>query len=140
LLRSSFPECSWRLADDDALLAEARQQIEDYLAGSRQDFSLPLDLRGTPYQRLIWREVSSIPYGQTRSYQKVAEMTGRPRAMRAVGNAMGENRLGLVIPCHRVIASGGRLGGYGGNTGLKIRLLKLEGAWDHELSKPIPAK
>jgi O-6-methylguanine DNA methyltransferase len=101
-------------------------QILEYLEGKRTEFDLPLDLRGTPFQVEVWRALLTIPYGETRTYQQIARQVGRPRAVRAVGAANGANPVSLVVPCHRVIATGGKLGGYGGGIELKARLLALE--------------
>lgn len=101
-------------------------QLLEYLEGKRQTFELPLDLRGTPFQFRVYEAVARIPYGRTRSYAEVAREVGRPRAVRAVGSANGANPLPLLVPCHRVIASDGRLGGYGGGLELKARLLAME--------------
>jgi O-6-methylguanine DNA methyltransferase len=101
-------------------------QILEYLEGKRVAFELPIDLRGTPFQRDVWQALLEIPYGQTRSYAEIAQRVGRPAAVRAVGAANGANPLALVVPCHRVIASGGQLGGYGGGLRLKARLLAME--------------
>ncbi len=101
-------------------------QIREYLESKRVDFDLVLDLRGTDFQRSVWQEVASIPHGETRSYADVAKGIGRPRAMRAVGAAIGANPIPLVIPCHRVIGSRGQLQGYAGGTSLKARLLAME--------------
>jgi O-6-methylguanine DNA methyltransferase len=106
----------------------AIQQILEYLDGKRSEFTLPLDLRGTEFQRRVWRALLGIPYGQTRSYAEVAHAIGEPAAVRAVGAANGANPCALVVPCHRVVASGGKLGGYGGGLPLKRRLLALEHA------------
>jgi O-6-methylguanine DNA methyltransferase len=107
----------------------AIQQIREYLDGKRSEFELPLDLRGTDFQRRVWAALLEIPYGQTRSYGDVTRDIGVPlRAARAVGTANGSNPCAIVVPCHRVIASGGKLGGYGGGLPLKRRLLALERA------------
>jgi O-6-methylguanine DNA methyltransferase len=106
----------------------AASQILEYLEGKRTDFDLALDLRGTPFQREVWEKLLEIPYGETRSYQEIARAVRRPRALRAVGNANGANPVSLVVPCHRVIASGGKLGGYAGGLPLKARLLAMERA------------
>jgi O-6-methylguanine DNA methyltransferase len=105
---------------------EAIRQLLEYLEDKRTRFDLPLDLRGTDFQRAVWSELVRIPYGETRSYAQVARALGRPRAVRAVGTANGANPIPLVVPCHRVIASGGGLGGYGGGLDLKRRLLAME--------------
>lgn len=101
-------------------------QLLEYLDGKRQAFDIPLDLRGTPFQGQVYQAVAGIPYGHTRSYAEIAQQVGRPRAVRAVGSANGANPLPLVVPCHRVIASDGKLGGYGGGLPLKARLLAME--------------
>lgn len=106
----------------------AAKQILEYLEGKRTAFSLPLDLRGTAFQRRVWQALLEIPYGETRSYREVAQRIRHPRAVRAVGAANGANPVALVVPCHRVVASGGRLGGYGGGLELKARLLAMEQA------------
>jgi methylated-DNA-[protein]-cysteine S-methyltransferase len=105
---------------------EAIRQLREYLAGRLTAFDLPLAPEGTPFQREVWRAVAAIPYGETRSYGEIARRMGRAEAVRAVGAANGQNPLPLVIPCHRVIGSDGRLTGYGGGLPLKKRLLALE--------------
>ncbi len=104
------------------------RELEEYFAGARQHFSVAFDLRGTPFQMGVWRALASIPYGETRSYADVARKVKRPNAFRAVGAASGANPLPILIPCHRVIASDGGLGGYGGGLEAKRRLLALEGS------------
>jgi methylated-DNA-[protein]-cysteine S-methyltransferase len=101
-------------------------QILEYLAGKRRKFDLPLDLRGTDFQLRVWNALLEIPFGETRSYAELARSIDEPRAVRAVGTANGANPCSLVVPCHRVVASGGKLGGYGGGLPLKQRLLALE--------------
>ena len=103
-------------------------QLVEYLEGKRQVFDLPLDVRGTPFQRKVYEAVARIPYGHTRSYAEIAREVGQPSAVRAVGSANGANPIPLVIPCHRVIASDGKLGGYGGGLPLKAKLLELASA------------
>jgi methylated-DNA-[protein]-cysteine S-methyltransferase len=117
-----------RARDAFAPNRSAAQQIAEYLAGKRRDFDLPLDLRGTPFQQRVWRELLRIPYGETRTYAEVARAIGRPAATRAVGLANGANPVAVVVPCHRVVAAGGKLGGYGGGLPLKRRLLAMEGS------------
>ena len=104
----------------------AIEQILQYLECARTQFDVPLDLRGTPFQRMVWDALTEIPYGETCSYADIARAVGRPRAQRAVGMANNANPVALIVPCHRVIASDGSLGGYGGGTGLKARLLAME--------------
>lgn len=101
-------------------------QVLEYLEGKRVEFDLPLDLRGTEFQLAFYRELERIPYGETRTYSEVARALGRPKAFRAVGNASASNPLPLVIPCHRVVAVGGKLGGYAAGLAMKQRLLMLE--------------
>ncbi len=104
----------------------SKAQILEFLAGERRQFDLPLDLRATPFQTQVYEEVSSIPYGESRSYGEVARRLGKPRAMRAVGAANGVNPIPLVVPCHRVIGSRGQLQGYAGGLDTKARLLAME--------------
>jgi O-6-methylguanine DNA methyltransferase len=105
---------------------DAIRQLQEYLTGKRTSFDLALDLRGTPFQLEVWSALREIPYGETRSYAEIAREVGRPLALRAVGAANGANPLAIVVPCHRVIASGGRLGGYAGGLALKAKLLAME--------------
>ena len=108
-------------------LSAAVSQLREYFAGRRQRFELPIALSGTDFQCQVWSALAEIPYGSVVSYAELAEMVGRPTAFRAVGQANGANPLPVVLPCHRVVASGGRIGGYGGGLGMKRRLLALEG-------------
>lgn len=101
-------------------------QLDSYFAGKLLQFDVSLDLRGTPFQLRVWEVLCSIPYGETRSYQQVAEAVGRPSAARAVGGAVGSNPVSIVVPCHRVIGSDGGLTGYGGGLHRKKALLNLE--------------
>ena len=103
-------------------------QLEEYLAGNRRQFDFPLDLRGTDFQLSCWNALLAIPYGETRSYADIARAVGKPNAFRAVGMANNRNRVAIVVPCHRVIASDGGLCGYGGGLDVKKKLLELEGA------------
>ncbi len=123
-LRSCMPNA--RCVEGFAPNREAIRQLQEYLEGKRTAFDLALDLRGTVFQLEVWSALRDIPYGETRSYAQQAVVVGRPRAVRAVGTANGANPLSLVVPCHRVIASGGKLGGYGGGLELKARLLAME--------------
>jgi methylated-DNA-[protein]-cysteine S-methyltransferase len=114
---------------DPAVLDPVRRQLDEYFAGSRRAFDLALDwtlVRG--FARSVLEATSRIPYGETRTYAQVAADAGSPRAFRAAGNALGSNPIAIVIPCHRVVASGGGLGGYGGGADRKRLLLELEGA------------
>ncbi|WDL98541.1 methylated-DNA--[protein]-cysteine S-methyltransferase [Alicyclobacillus sp. ALC3] len=103
------------------------EQVAEYLEGRRTEFSLPLDLRGTPFQVSVWRTLLTIPFGDTRSYSQIAEGIGQPSAVRAVGAANGANPIPIVIPCHRVIGKSGKLTGYRGGVEMKAELLGLEG-------------
>jgi methylated-DNA-[protein]-cysteine S-methyltransferase len=112
--------------EDHPVLAEAALQLVDFLAGRRRGFDLPLRPSGTDFQLLVWASLLAIPYGQTRSYGQQATALGRPTAVRAVGSANSRNPLPIVVPCHRVVGSGGALTGYAGGVTLKARLLDLE--------------
>lgn len=115
-----------RRNDGHPQLAEAARQLRAYFAGELREFRLALDLRGTGFQKRVWRELTAIPYGETRSYGEIASAIGAPRAVRAVGAANGANPAPIVVPCHRVIGAGGKLTGYGGGLPLKKKLLDLE--------------
>ena len=117
---------SAKILPDDVPNEAVLRQLHEYLKGSRQTFDLPLDLRGTPFQLSVWEALDAIPYGETTSYGEIAEQVGRPRAVRAVGQAVGANPVAIVLPCHRVIGSSGNLTGYAGGLPLKERLLALE--------------
>ena len=117
-------------AGDLPLLRAAQTQLAGYFAGRRTAFDLPLDLRGTDFQRAVWEALCEFPYGETCSYGDVAAEIGRPRAARPVGQAVGANPIGVIVPCHRVIGSDGQLTGYGGGLDLKRALLRLEGVLD----------
>jgi O-6-methylguanine DNA methyltransferase len=103
-------------------------QLDEYFAGQRREFSIPLDLRGTPFQLACWRALLAIPYGETRTYADIARTIGHPQAFRAVGMANNRNPIAIIVPCHRVIATGGSLCGYGGGLDIKRQLLDLEQA------------
>lgn len=120
----------WMRADDDALLRDAASQLDDYFAGTRRTFDLPLAPTGTGFQLEVWQALRAIPYGETISYAQLATRIGKPSAMRAVGAANGRNPLPIVVPCHRVIGADGTLTGFGGGLPTKHFLLTLEGAID----------
>ena len=116
-----------RDADDvPPVLKEAATQLEEYFAGERRDFDVPMELDGTPFQQEVWAELSRIPYGETISYGELARRVGRPNGPRAVGQANGRNPIPIIVPCHRVLASNG-IGGYGGGLKVKRALLAIEG-------------
>ncbi|MDR0466775.1 MAG: methylated-DNA--[protein]-cysteine S-methyltransferase [Deltaproteobacteria bacterium] len=119
-----------RLPEPD-LIRRAFDQIEEYLAGGRTSFDLPLRAEGTPFMLRVWEELCGIPYGETRSYKDIAAAVGRPGAARAVGMANNRNPIALIIPCHRVIGADGSLTGYAGGLDLKRRLLELEAGGAH---------
>ena len=116
------------MARDDRAFANVRQQLEQYFAGERQAFHLPLAPPGTPFQQLVWRELQGIGYGETITYAELASRIGRPTAIRAAGAANGANPVSIIIPCHRVIGSNGSLTGYGGGLEAKRALIELERA------------
>ncbi len=113
---------------DTPLLLQAERELKEYFAGARREFSLPLDLRGTDFQRQVWQALREIPYGETRTYGDIAARTGNPHACRAVGMANHKNPLLIVIPCHRVIGASGALTGFGAGMDVKEKLLRLEGS------------
>lgn len=114
------------LWEEVGLLQAAKRELLEYLEGRRREFDLPLKPEGTEFQKRVWKALLTIPYGETRSYGQIAAQIGNPKACRAVGMANHKNPLPIVIPCHRVIGSGGSLVGYGGGLDRKVWLLKLE--------------
>ena len=115
-----------RIVPDDGPNEAALDQIHAYLRGELREFSVRLDLRGTPFQESVWEALHDIPYGETVAYADIAVELGKPLALRAVGQAVGANPIPIVIPCHRVVGKDGRLVGFGGGLPLKERLLYLE--------------
>ncbi len=109
-----------------ALLLEAKRQLDEYFAGERTEFQLPLNPKGTEFQNKVWHQLLQIPYGETRTYGQIAEAVGNPKASRAVGGANHNNPIAVIIPCHRVIGADGKLTGYAGGVDLKETLLRLE--------------
>jgi AraC family transcriptional regulator of adaptative response/methylated-DNA-[protein]-cysteine methyltransferase len=114
------------LPEDDAVIRQTRKELDEYFAGKRRDFTIPLDYPGTPFETKVWKELLKIPWGETRSYEELAEIISSKSAVRAVGSANGRNRIAIVIPCHRVVNKSGALGGYGGGLWRKETLLDLE--------------
>ncbi len=110
------------------VLVSAASQITGYFAGKRRSFDVPLDVRGTDFQRSVWQALLAIPYGETRSYAEIARQIGRPTAVRAVGAANGRNPISIIAPCHRVIGTNGTLTGFAGGLEAKQMLLDLEAA------------
>jgi methylated-DNA-[protein]-cysteine S-methyltransferase len=117
-------EDSWQR--DDSAFDDVESQLGEYFEGRRRHFELPLAPTGTPFQQEVWRQLSLIPYGETRSYLDVANAIGKPAACRAVGAANGANPLPIVVPCHRVIGANGSLTGFGGGLDVKRQLLGME--------------
>lgn len=115
-----------RRDDGNRILVETERQLKEYFAGKRREFDLRLEMRGTPFQKSVWEALLGIPYGETRSYGEIAKQIGRPSASRAVGAANGQNPIPIVVPCHRVIGSTGKLTGFGGGLDVKEKLLGLE--------------
>jgi len=109
------------------VLAQAHQQLNEYFAGQRRQFTVKLDPVGTPFQNRVWNALRTIPFGETRSYGQIAAEIGSARAVRAVGAANGANPLSIIVPCHRVIGANGQLTGFAGGLAIKARLLALEG-------------
>lgn len=118
---------AWSRVSEHVVLTQAQQQVQQYLKGQRQHFDLPVAfVSGTPFQQQVWSALQAIPYGHTLSYSDIAQRVSRPRAVRAVGAAIGRNPLSLVIPCHRVLGANGALTGYAGGLQRKQALLALE--------------
>lgn len=116
----------YAIATDKSRTARVREELSEYTAGRRTTFDVPIALTGSEWQKTVWRELTRIPFGETRSYGEIADRLGRPGAARAVGRANATNVLPLVVPCHRVISADGTLGGFNGGLHLKTRLLEHE--------------
>lgn len=113
-------------AGETPLLAACKAQLDEYFAGDRKTFDLPLNPKGTEFQRKVWKALTEIPYGETRTYGEIAAAAGSPKAARAVGMANHNNPIAIIVPCHRVIGANGKLVGYAGGMGQKEFLLALE--------------
>ena len=126
------------LAEDKKhpVLQETEKQLNEYFAGKRNRFSVPLDPRGTDFQKRVWQALLTIPYGETRSYGQIARQIGNAKSVRVVGAANGRNPLSIIVPCHRVIGASGHLTGFAGGLDVKERLLWLEGHPDAKALKP----
>ncbi|MDO8550597.1 MAG: methylated-DNA--[protein]-cysteine S-methyltransferase [Ignavibacteria bacterium] len=111
-----------KLHPDDPYMFNIFNQLEEYCNGERKKFNVPLDIKGTDFQKKVWNEINKIPYGKTVSYKKIAEKLGNKKALRAVGKVTGQNPVCIIIPCHRVINKNGKLGGYSAGLLLKERL------------------
>jgi methylated-DNA-[protein]-cysteine S-methyltransferase len=112
--------------NEQPILVETERQLKEYFAGKRDEFSIPLDMRGTAFQKDVWRALLAIPFGKTFSYGEIAKQLGKPNASRAVGAANGRNPISIVVPCHRVIGASGKLTGFAGGLDAKAHLLGLE--------------
>ena len=119
-------ECESPHGGENKIIEMAKAQISEYLAGKRREFSVPIRMEGTEFRKKVWSEMLKIPYGATITYKELAQRIGSPDACRAVANACGANPLPILIPCHRVTASGGKPGGYTGGIDIKKALLELE--------------
>lgn len=126
LINIQFTQPQKALLQTTELLSMATIQLDEYFQGKRTTFSLPFKLTGTPFQLAVWKELQNISYGQTTSYKEIAQKINKPKAYRAVGMANNKNPLPIIIPCHRVIGSNGKLIGYAGGLKLKNYLLELE--------------
>lgn len=126
LINIQFTQPQKALLQTTEFLSMATIQLDEYFQGKRTTFSLPFKLTGTPFQLVVWKELQNIPYGQTTSYKEIAQKINKPKACRAVGMANNKNPLPIIIPCHRVIGSNGKLIGYAGGLKLKNYLLELE--------------
>ena len=111
---------------DDPILAQTRRELDEYLKGNRKEFDIPLLMVGSSFQKNVWDALMKVPYGSTSTYLALAKEINNEKAVRAVANANGANAIGVIIPCHRIIGSDGKLVGYGGGLPVKKRLLKLE--------------
>lgn len=111
---------------DQPILRETQKQLEEYFAGKRKEFEVPLDMRGTVFQKRVWEALLAIPFGETRTYGQLANQLGKPKATRAVGAANGRNPVAIIAPCHRVIGFSGKLTGFAGGLDAKAHLLNLE--------------
>lgn len=128
-------------SDEQPILTETTRQLNEYFSGKRTEFSVPLDVHGTKFQKDVWEALLAIPFGETRTYGQLARQLGNPKAIRAVGAANGRNPISIIVPCHRVVGSTGKLTGFAGGLDAKSYLLRLEGnpdwsansAWDQLL-------
>ena len=136
LINIQFTQPQKALLQTTELLSMATIQLDEYFQGKRTTFSLPFKLTGTPFQLAVWKELQNIPYGKTTSYKEITQKINKPKAYRAVGMANNKNPLPIIIPCHRVIGSDGRLTGYAGGTARKLALLQLEGVDCKEQYQP----
>ena len=125
-IQTTQPEELGQFSENDPILSKAIKQLEEYFSGDRREFDLPISAVGTEFQQQVWKALTTIPYGETWSYQDLANAIGNPKAVRAVGLANGKNPVSVIVPCHRVIGKNGKLTGYAGGVERKAKLLKLE--------------
>lgn len=125
-----FPKA--KLVKDQLKLEAYVEELEEYFKGQRKTFTLPIDLKGTEFQKNVWRALLEIDYGETKSYLEIAEAIGNPKSVRAVGGAIGSNPISIIVPCHRVIGKNKQLTGFGGGLDKKIELFKIEGITDYK--------
>ena len=125
-VEKELERAGFSVEEDQEITTRARTELQEYYAGTRRGFDVPFMLTGSEWQKAVWRALTRIPFGETRSYAEVAAMVGRRKAARAVGRANATNRLPVVVPCHRVIGADGSLTGFAGGTHLKTRLLEHE--------------
>jgi methylated-DNA-[protein]-cysteine S-methyltransferase len=116
----------WKREPDNQLLQKAHQELDEYFAGKRTDFDLPISSDGTVFQKAVWKSLQSVPNGKTTTYSEIARKIGKPQTVRAVGTAIGHNPICIIVPCHRVVASDGSLGGYVAGLQRKQKLLNIE--------------
>jgi methylated-DNA-[protein]-cysteine S-methyltransferase len=126
--RRTHQVCRMEMVEDaeNPILVRTERELKEYFAGKRKTFSVALDMMGTRFQKDVWEALLAIPFGETRSYGQLAKQLGNPRATRAVGAANGRNPVSIIVPCHRVVGSSGKLTGFGGGLDVKARLLSLE--------------
>lgn len=127
LVRLQFTEDTVSEEPLEGMVADVKNQLEEYFSGKRKVFDLALELKGTDFQKSVWEAVNEIPFGQTTTYMKLSQKLGNPAAIRAVGAAIGANPVLVILPCHRIIGANGQLTGYAGGVRRKQALLELEG-------------
>ncbi len=125
-IHTTKPEMLGQYVENDPILTQTIKQLDEYFMGQRKTFDLPVSVVGTEFQNKVWDALTTIPYGETWSYQDLANAIGNPKAVRAVGLANGKNPVSVIVPCHRVIAKSGKLTGYAGGVETKAKLLELE--------------
>lgn len=130
------PADNWTLTPKDALLKKSIKQLGHYMDGNLEDFNLPLSLGGTPFQQKVWQALTDIRFGDTITYGQLAQQIGQPSAVRAAAAAVGRNPASIIVPCHRVVGSNGKLTGYAGGLERKRHLLELESANNDLLAPP----